>query len=363
MNVCFFNSSKTWGGGEKWHFDMASMLHEKGYSVMLMTGLHSELFDRARNAGLPCRRIKVTNLSFLNCIRIIRLSRYFRKHAFDAIIINLSADLKLAGISAKLAGVRNIIYRRGSAIPIRNKPFNRFLFSRIINRIIANSEETKRTILQNNSRLFPLEKITTLYNGINLNAFDNMPAGQLFARKEHEFIIGNAGRLVHQKGQQHLIRLASILDKEGLDFRIVIAGSGPMEEQLRQKAADARVEHRITFLGFVDQMKAFMESIDIFVLTSLWEGFGYVLAEAMACRKPVVAFRISSNPEIVTDNETGYLVELRDMEAMADKVLKLAADGSLREKMGIKGRERVEKMFNITRNKEAFEQFLQALHG
>jgi glycosyltransferase involved in cell wall biosynthesis len=97
------------------------------------------------------------------------------------------------------------------------------------------------------------------------------------------------------------------------------------------------------------------------VLTSLWEGFGYVLVEAMASRKPVVAFHISSNPEIVQHDETGYLVELRDMESMADKIRQLAGNAPLREEMGKKGRSRVEELFNLNRNQDALEKFLQEL--
>jgi len=251
MNVCFFNSNRAWGGGEKWHLDMASGLYAKGCHVVLIAGSKSELLGQAQKAKIPYNQIRVTNLSFLNIMKVLKLVWYFRKQQFETIIINLSADLKLAGISAKLAGVKNIIYRRGLAKPVRNTVFNRFLFQRIISRIIANSEETKRTLVQNNSKLFPVEKIITLYNGIDLKKLDNMPVINLFEKKENEVVIGNAGRLVHQKGQQHLIELASILQREGMDHRIVIAGNGPLEQQLRQMAVHAGVEKSITFLGFV----------------------------------------------------------------------------------------------------------------
>ncbi|MBN2480507.1 MAG: glycosyltransferase family 4 protein [Bacteroidales bacterium] len=361
MNICFFNSKRAWGGGEKWHFDMASALLGKGYRVVLIAGIQSDLMMKARTANIPCYPVKVTNISFLNIIKVLKLVRFFRQQKYETIIINLSADLKLAGISAKMAGIRNIIYRRGSAIPVRNTLFNRFLFHRIITGIIANSDETKRTILQNNSKLFPRENMITLYNGVNLEALDSQPVIKMFDRKENEVVIGNAGRLVHQKGQRYLVELASILNREGIDFRIVVAGNGPLEPQLKQMALQAGVQNRITFLGFVVNIKAFMEYVDIFVLTSLWEGFGYVLIEAMACRKPVVAFNTSSNPEIIVQNETGYLVGLKNMEEMAAMVDKLIKDRPLREAMGQKGRKRVEEAFDIKVSQSRFESFLRNL--
>ena len=95
-----------------------------------------------------------------------------RKENIGTIIINLSSDLKVAGIAAKLAGVRNIIYRRGSAIAIRDTWLNRFLYREVVTEIIANSEETARTILQNNQKLVPEEKIKVIYNGIDLEVYD-----------------------------------------------------------------------------------------------------------------------------------------------------------------------------------------------
>ncbi len=81
---------------------------------------------------------------------------------------NLSGDMKIASIAGKMAGVPKIIYRRGSAIPIRNSPINRYLFRRVITKIMANSKETKRTILANNQSLVPDDKIRVIYNGVYL---------------------------------------------------------------------------------------------------------------------------------------------------------------------------------------------------
>ena len=101
-----------------------------------------------------------------------------------------------------------------------------------------------------------------------------------------------------------------------------------------------------------------MESTDIFVLTSLWEGFGYVLVEAMACCKPVVAFEISSNPEIIDDKVTGFLVKPFDVEAFADKIMLLLQDADLRTQMGLHGRKRVEDLFTIEKTADNLERML-----
>ena len=109
--ICFFNSTKAWGGGEKWHFEISKFLHEKGYSIIIITNRRSELFKKAKEYGLRVISTKITNLSFLNYFKILFLKNVFIKERIDIIIINLSADLKVASIAAKLAGIRRIIYR------------------------------------------------------------------------------------------------------------------------------------------------------------------------------------------------------------------------------------------------------------
>jgi glycosyltransferase involved in cell wall biosynthesis len=363
MKIFLINSSRTWGGGEKWHLETACSLKKKGFDVAVLACRNKELFNRSVDSGITTIPISISNLSFINPCCLIRLIRLFKKEKPDAVILNFSADIKTAGVAAKIAEIRNIIYRRGSAIPIRNTSLNRMLYSRIITHIIANSEETKRTILQNNRNLFPPEKITVIYNGIDLGQMDRMPATKLCERVKDEIIIGNAGRLVLQKGQKYLIDMAAVLKKNGYAFKVLVAGDGPLEASLKKMAAEADVEDHIEFLGFVDNVKAFMETIDVFVLTSIWEGFGYVLVEAMACKKPVVAFDISSNPEIIAQGETGCLVDALDIHALCQKVADLIRDPALCEKLGIAGRKRVEDHFEMGKTQHQVEVFLKALTG
>jgi len=350
-----------WGGGEKWHLETACAMRDRGLEVAVLAIRGKDLYKRSVSAGIRTIPIHVSNISFLNPFQIRNLVRLLRKENPDALILNFSADIKTVGIAAKLARIRNIIYRRGSAIPIRNTFVNRFLYKNIITRIIANSLETRRTILQCNQNLFPVEKISIIYNGINIKQFDNLPENEFYHRKGNEVVIGNVGRLVIQKGQKYLIDMAILLQQKQIDFRIVIAGEGPLESSLKQLAKENGVENRILFLGFINNIKAFMECIDIFVLPSLWEGFGYVLVEAMACKKPVVAFNISSNPEIIAENETGFLIEDLNITAFTLKVETLIEDPALRDSFGQAGRIRVERLFDITGTENNVEQLLAGL--
>ncbi|MFN8208145.1 MAG: glycosyltransferase [Bacteroidales bacterium] len=345
--ICFFNSADAWGGGEKWHYDMASRFHAQNYKILLVTRQGSNLQQRGAAAGLHQQTMRISNLSFLNPVKIYMISRLLKKEHIRSIIINLPSDLKTAGVAAHFAEVPQIIYRRGSAIPIRNSFFNRTLFRRVITDVIANSEETRRTILVNNARLINPGKIQVIYNGISLDNYDSTPSETLFEKRDGEIIIGNAGRLEWEKGQRKLIDLASQLKKSGYRFKVLIAGEGSLKNELLAYASRLGVEEEVKILGFVDNIKAFMESIDIFCLTSHWEGFGYVLIEAMACRKPVVAFDVRSTREIIVHGQTGFLVDQDNIELLTARVGEMIKDQTLRTRMGEQGRKRVESVFEL----------------
>jgi glycosyltransferase involved in cell wall biosynthesis len=100
-------------------------------------------------------------------------------------------------------------------------------------------------------------------------------------------------------------------------------------------------------LGFVEDMDSFMNSIDLFLLTSEWEGFGFVLVEAMMREVPVICFDITSNPEIIKDKETGFLVPFGDLDEFTERIKALSSNSELRQKMGEAGKKRVLEHFVI----------------
>src|SRR5690606_34927610 len=120
-----------WGGGEKWHSDAILYLQDKKYSVFFCGQKRSAIVKKL-TYKVPIFTIHISNLSFLNPYKYLNLIRLFKKYRTHTVILCLPIDVKVAGVAAKLAGVQNIIYRRGSAIPVKNSWYNRFLFSKII---------------------------------------------------------------------------------------------------------------------------------------------------------------------------------------------------------------------------------------
>lgn len=336
--ICFFNSTEAWGGGEKWHLEASTHLHALGYPVLVIAHIKGELFHRLLHSGIQCLGIRVTNLSFLNLLKIKSVEKIMERHHVGTIVMNLSRDLKLAGLASKWAGIERIIYRRGSAIPIKNSWLNRYYFTHIVSEVLANSHATRKTVLAHNPNLFPEDKIKVIYNGIDIGTFLGKAIQPCYQKKDaDELVLTNLGRLELQKNQKFLIDLAAELKRRNLRFKMLIGGEGSLREELQRKVKNLQVEQQVVFAGFIENPKDLICSGDIFLLPSLWEGFGYVLAEAALCKKPIIAFDCSSNPEVVVDGSTGFLTPVDDVEAFADKVQYLAEHPKQRIEMGQKG--------------------------
>lgn len=360
-NVCFFNSVKFWGGGEKLHLEYAVEFQKKGYQTMLFAGKSSPLSARAEEHHLPVHPVSIGNLSFLNPFKIVQLIRLYRKHKVDTVIFSVSQDLKAGGIAAKLAGVKNIVYLRGLAVPIKASLINRIIFKSVLTHIVANSDATKKQILKHLGRYIPADRVKTIYHGIDLELKTEVSRTLgIITQKGKGIILGNAGRLTPQKGQQHLVEVAKKLKEKGLKFTLFIAGTGEMQDELQSLIQENDLGDEVILLGFVKDMEAFMNSIDIFLLSSLWEGFGYVLVEAMIKSKPAVAFNISSNPEIVLANQTGFLVDYPHIEKFADRVEELIVNEKLRQQLGEAARKSVVERFDL---KERITEFENAILG
>ena len=275
---------------------------------------------------------------FLNIVKIFQIYKFLKKNNIDTIFMNSSIDLKLCFIPCKMAGVKNVIYRRGMPHPIKNTLLNRLLFSKLLTKLIVNSKEIERSIFINNDKIISRDKVLLLYNGIDKNDYKNN-GEKVYDNDENLVIFGNSGRLVEQKGQIHLLEAAKILKEKGYSFRVLIAGKGKLEEYLKEKIDEYNLNNEVILSGFIDKIEEFMNSIDVFVFPSHFEGSANAIVEAMYFGKPVVCFDVSSMPELVEDNENGYLVEYLNIDELVRKMGNFLNDPELIAKMGKKSKE------------------------
>ena len=359
-NVCFFNTIDFWGGGEKLHLEYAMTFKEKGYTIFMLTKEGSPLDLAAKENEINCHNISIKNLSFLNPGKYKQVENFFRDEKIDTVFFSTSQDVKVGSFAAKKAGVQRIIYLRGLAKSIKKTWLNKKILEDNISHIVANSEETRKMVIGNFTEAKIREKAIVIYHGIDLEHYDYSASVQkpVFQKKEDGITIGSAGRLTEQKGQVLLIDAVNILLNKGYKLNLVLAGVGPLEEQIKSRVNELGINTHVQFLGFVSEIESFMKDLDFFVLPSLWEGFGYAIVEAMAAKKAVVAFNLSSNPEIIADNVTGFLADEPNAEKLAATMEKLILDPEIRVELGKMGRKRVEEKFQLKSVIEQLEKHL-----
>ena len=205
--------------------------------------------------------------------------------------------------------------------PLRPTKLNRFLFEKVLTKVIVNSQEIGRSLSEGND-WFPKEKLVLIYNGVDTQA-NHDHTTKIHHKKHDEFVIGNAGRLTSQKGQEHLIEMAEILNAKGLNFHLLIAGAGELKDSLIKMIQAKNLGEKVTLLGHVSDMESFMNSIDLFVFPSHFEGSANTLIEALFYKKPIVAFDVSSNPEIIEHGVNGLLAKPFDSVDLTKCVLEL----------------------------------------
>jgi len=335
MKILISDSIRVWGGAQRFIVELATGLIQRGHHVSIQTYPGSPLAMRARELGITVHEVsvRVDSAPWV----VLPLAMRLRQHAYDAVITTWDKDLRTTGLAAKLAGRGTlVIHTRECDDPLKDTSRHKWFYTRIADHIVVNSEATLKTTLDSAPWL-DRNRTFILYKGIDLDDYRTLDPGAWLDKLNPDgshVVIGYAGQLIARKRIDVVIRLLASSEFADLPWRFAIAGKGQEEEKLRTQAKELGVEDRVVFCGFVDDVHRWLSAIDILVLPSFVEGFGYVLAEAGAAGKPCVAYHASSVPEVVKDGETAFLAPQGDDEAFATHMHRLVADEGLRKKMG-----------------------------
>lgn len=197
------------------------------------------------------------------------------------------------------------------------------------------------------------KKIAVIHSGVDVDFIKkfNPVREDLFRKKigipVGAFIAGSMGRFTKVKGYEYFISAAEILASSRNNIYFMLAGEGELEDELKRLVLTKGLDGRFFFIPWQIDGRPFLYSLDIFVLSSLNEGMGKVVVEAMSAGLPVVGTDVGGVMEIVEDGKTGFVVPPADGYSIAANIEKLCADNELRQKMGDNGRER-SGLFNIT---------------
>ena len=304
-------------GGMKKHFcTMTKGLAEHGIEVFALCNFEEQSKEELEKAG-----VRVLSFSFQKSIR--PLSDCIAMAKLVSIIRRIKPDMVhchgfKAGLLGRLAGwitgasllytVHNfVIYGRGKLASRLISYFEDWMGSKT-NGIICVSRALKKSMMEEAG--IDEKKLFVIYNAI-----PDWPAGDRRATREkhhvdeHHILIGTAARLIPSKGMDILLKAASGILSVYPHVRLMIAGSGPEERNLKELAQTLGIGAQVIFTGRVCDMQNYYSAFDIFVLPTLTEGLGITVLEAMSCGLPVIATSVGGIPEFVIHEKNGLLIQ------------------------------------------------------
>lgn len=196
-------------------------------------------------------------------------------------------------------------------------------------------------------------KLKLIYNGVSTPTIDPIQvdtlAGKFQLDSHSQTIIGTVARLSEAKGLTYLLQAFARLAQDRSHLRLVIAGVGELEQQLKEQSQDLGIAAQTIFTGYVDNIAQLIELFDFFVLPSLQEACSLACAEAMSQQKAVIGTRIGGISEQVADLETGFIIPSQDVDALAEKLQILLDRPKLVAEFARNGRKRYEQYFTLDR--------------
>jgi glycosyltransferase involved in cell wall biosynthesis len=342
------DTARTWRGGQNQVLVTVMGLRALGHRTMLVAHPGGELRQRAAE-GLDL--LPLAPKTEMDLGAAWRLSRLVRRLQPDIIHAHDPHGVAMAGLALSMSTQRTkppLVASRRVDFRLRGSALSRWKYRQVDCFICASDAIRRMLLLDGVSE----SRAITVHEGIDLGRVDAAPPATLHEDlwlPHHAPVVGNVAALVPHKGQRHLIEAAQLVVLQVPDARFVIAGEGELRHALERQIREHHLEKHVLLAGFRPDVLSLHKSFDVFVMSSITEGLGTSLLDAMACGKPVVATTAGGMPEVVVDDETGFLVPPRDHQEMAAAVVKLLKDVDLRKRMGAAGLTRVRRKFSAER--------------
>ena len=342
------DTARTWRGGQNQVLLTVLGLRSAGHRAMLVAHAAGELRQRAEE-GLEL--IPIAPKTEMDLSAAWKLARIIGQLRPDVIHAHDPHGVAMAALALSMSTRPQkppVVAARRVDFHLKANALSRWKY-RQVDCFICASDAIRRMLVADG---VPESRAVTVHEGIDLGRVDAAPAADLhgeFWLPHHAPIVGNVAALVPHKGQRHLIDAAAIVVRALPDVRFFIAGEGELRASLERQVRDRHLEKHVFLIGFRPDVLSVHKAFDLFVMSSLTEGLGTSLLDAMACGKAIVATRTGGIPEVVVHGETGLLVPPRDHEALAAAVIALLADGPRRRAMGDAGRARARERFSAER--------------
>ncbi len=335
-------------GGETQVMGLALELRRAGHDVELACDPRGRLFRCAGAAGLVCHPLGIRNAIDLRAG--MRLRALLARGGYDVVHFHTARAHAMApfarGRARALVVTRRMDYRP-------NRVFAPYLYNHAVDGVAAISERAAQALAEAGA---DRARITVIPSGVDCERFAPPSAAARAAARERlglkpdDLAVGAVGMLEERKGHRYLLKAVASLARGGRASappRCLIAGAGPLGQELLDLCARLGISRLVTLLGLVEDARTLLEALDIFAFPSIKEGLGVALLEAMAAGLPVVASRAGGVGEVVEDGRSGILTPPGDASAIAAALATLAGDRGRAQRFGAEARARACRRFSM----------------
>lgn len=340
QNIMFLTRTMELGGTENVILQLCEILKSRVHKIIVCScgGVNVRKLE-----DMGITHIKIPDITVKRPREIFLTIKAIRQLIRQEEITIIHSHHRMAALYAMFTG-------KGKAILIANA-HNTFYDKKNLTRlayrntqIIAVGEMVKKNLTTFFS--LPEKQITVIHNSVKPFADRTVPVPELTSVKTDGYtLIGNIGRLSEQKGMEYFIKAASIVHTQFPKARFFIVGDGEDAEKLKLLAKKELEEGILFFLGYRSDIQNVMEQIDFIVLSSLWEGLPLTPIEAFSVGKTIVATAVDGTPEIIEHEVNGLLTKSKDVDELAENMLRLCRDTELRKTLEKGALRRYEKEF------------------
>lgn len=330
MKILFLSDLLAYGGASKLIYDLLQRMAAEGHccELLILTDEHSKYIDDLKKKGIMVHVIPKEIHSHISKIKYIK--RWIEKGGYDVIHANLFPTIYYCSIVKGIIGDECpplVMTEHSTDNKRRHKFYLRLLEKSIYQKydhVISISEKTQ----ENLCKWLNTEgdkRFSVIENGIDVKSFKNaepLPREELFSGIQNgDVLILTVGSFTPQKNHEKLLEALTFLP---MKYKLLLCGEGPLLEEIMNKVTLFHLDNRVIFLGFRKDVDRIMHTADILAIPSIWEGFGLIAAEGMACEIPIVASDVPGLSEVI--GEAGMKFNPKEPKQIADAILEISKD-------------------------------------
>lgn len=359
------------GGAQKQLLSLIRHLDRDRYELYLFTAREGLLMDEALSiGGLTVHRSKHLKRPIdlpEDLLAVIEMVRFIKKNKIDIVHTHSSKAGILGRWAGTLAGVKTIMHTvHGWSFNDFQRPFLRGFYAglerlnaKFTDTIIVVSDHDKQKGLDH--KIGEGDKYSLVRYGIDRAQFGirDPSLRKELGIGESAVVIGTIACFKPQKATEDFVQLAYLTSQVLPSARFLVVGDGLLREKIEKLIAKFNLNGRVILAGWRKDIPRVLQAMDIFVLTSLWEGLPIAVLEAMASQVPVVATQTGGISEVITEGETGFLVPCHQMPSMLEKINVLLRDASLKNRILQNAGQRLDEKFDTKTMVKAYEDLYQ----